>query len=105
MKNVNHFLVYQSLLTTILWVLYVPKGFNSNLKDGQISEPFRTKFGWHLLQVIARREQDQTQAIVKEQARKTIRKRKIDEELRLWLRRIRSEAYVEYIDKSFIQSE
>jgi peptidyl-prolyl cis-trans isomerase SurA len=70
------------------------------LEDGQISEPFRSQFGWHLLQVLERREQDKTQTNIEAQARKSIRKRKIDEELRLWLRRIREEAYVEYTDKT-----
>lgn len=77
----------------------------NSLKDGQISEPFRSQFGWHVLQVIGRRDQDKTQATIESQARKSIRKRKIDEELRLWLRRIREEAYVEYIDKKLAQNE
>ena len=74
----------------------------NSLKDNQISEPFRSQFGWHLMQVLARRDQDKTRANIEVQARKAIRKRKIDEELRLWLRRIRDEAYVEYLDKSFV---
>lgn len=77
----------------------------SNLGEGETSEPFRSQFGWHLLQVLGRREQDKTQVNVEEQARQSIRKRKIDEELRLWLRRIREEAYVEYIDKTLKLSE
>lgn len=72
----------------------------NSLKDGQLSEPFRSQFGWHLMQVISRRDQDKTKANIEAQARKAIRQRKIDEELRLWLRRIRDEAYVEYIDKT-----
>lgn len=77
----------------------------SNLEDGQTSEPFRSQFGWHLLQVLGRRDQDKTLTNIEAQARKSIRKRKTDEELRLWLRRIRDEAYVEYIDKTLSQSE
>lgn len=68
-----------------------------SLKKNAISEPFRSQFGWHILQVLDRRERDKTQANLKSQATQAIHKRKYDEELRLWTRRIRDEAYVEYI--------
>lgn len=78
---------------------YVPEFEETmdGLKNNEISEPFRSQFGWHLLQVLDRREQDKTQANLKAQASNAIHKRKYDEELRLWSRRIRDEAYVEYI--------
>ena len=69
----------------------------NDLEKNEISSPFRSQFGWHILQVLDRREQDKTQANLEAQARQAIHKRKYDEELRLWLRRIRDEAYVEYI--------
>lgn len=79
---------------------YVDKFENvaNSLSPGQISEPFKTAFGWHILEVLERRDFDQLKTNKENQARNAIQKRKSDEELRLWLRRIRSEAYVEYID-------
>lgn len=71
-----------------------------SLQDNQISEPFKSPFGWHLLQVLERRDHNQTQENKEKTARQAIQSRKIDEELRLWLRRIRDEAYVKYLDET-----
>jgi peptidyl-prolyl cis-trans isomerase SurA len=77
----------------------------ASLTKGQISEPFKSQFGWHLMQVLERREMDMTSTVMEAKAMQAIRKRKIDEELRLWLRRIRDEAYIEYIDASLNPQE
>jgi len=68
----------------------------STLKDGEISEPFRTQYGWHIAQMLGHREFDNTDEIKRRQAMEAIRASKADEETELWLRRMRDEAYVEY---------
>lgn len=67
-----------------------------SLQPGEISEPFRTRFGWHIVQVLDRRSRDNTESYLRDQAREAILQRKSDEEWDLWLRRLRDEAYVEF---------
>jgi peptidyl-prolyl cis-trans isomerase SurA len=67
----------------------------SGLKEGEISEPFHTQYGWHIAQLLGRREYDNTDELKRRQAIEAIRASKADEETELWLRRLRDEAYVE----------
>jgi peptidyl-prolyl cis-trans isomerase SurA len=67
----------------------------NGLAINQISDPVQTQFGWHLIQVLNRETKDNSDEHQKNLAREAIRKRKIEEETELWLRRIRDEAYVE----------
>lgn len=65
------------------------------LTENEVSKPFRTQYGWHIVQVMERRQHDQTGDIQRSQAREAIHKRKAVEETALFLRRLRDEAYVE----------
>ena len=62
---------------------------------GALSEPFRSQFGWHVLEVLDRREQDMSEEVKLRQAMRILRERRFDEELEAWLTEIREEAYVE----------
>ncbi len=66
------------------------------LKPGEISEPVRSPFGWHLIEVIERRSQDMSKEAARLKARQEIRARKADEAYQDWLRELRDRAYVEY---------
>ena len=68
----------------------------AQLKDNEISEPFKTQYGWHIAQVLGHRRVDNTEDMKRRQAMEAIRAGKADEETELWLRRMRDEAYVEY---------
>ena len=68
----------------------------SALKPNEVSTPFQSSFGWHIVQVIERRDHDNTEEFRRTQAREAIRQRKIEEETQTWVRSLRDEAYVEY---------
>jgi peptidyl-prolyl cis-trans isomerase SurA len=67
----------------------------AELKPMEISQPVKTPFGWHLIQVIERRTSDLSTERRRLEARKALRERKGDEAYQEWLRQLRDRAYVE----------
>ncbi|MDZ5604983.1 peptidylprolyl isomerase [Pseudomonas sp. RP23018S] len=67
----------------------------ASAEQGVVTRPFKTQYGWHVLEVLGRRATDSTEQAREQQAMTVLRNRKYDEELQTWLRQIRDEAYVE----------
>ena len=67
-----------------------------SLAPGELGEPFESQYGWHIVQVLERRERDDTETSRRAEAMRTLRARKIEENLEAWIRQVRDEAYVEY---------
>ena len=66
------------------------------LSDNEISQPFKTQYGWHIVQLLGRRQHDATEDMRRQRAFAELREAKAEEETELWLRRLRDEAFVEY---------
>jgi peptidyl-prolyl cis-trans isomerase SurA len=67
----------------------------ANTPLGKVSRPFKSQFGWHILEVLERRKEDMSEQMKRNQAQNMIRSRRFDEEFQLWLTQIREEAFVE----------
>ena len=67
----------------------------AGLEIGELSEPFRTRFGWHIAEVLDSRSFDTTEVTKERNCVAQIRASKVEEEQALWLRRLRDEAFVE----------
>lgn len=67
-----------------------------SMDPGQVSKPFKTQYGWHILEVLERREYDNSESLKRGKARYAIRNRKLEEAMQSWTRQLRDEAYVEY---------
>jgi peptidyl-prolyl cis-trans isomerase SurA len=67
----------------------------SSLEIGELSEPFRTRYGWHLAEVTETRSYDTTEEIKQQRCADQIRASKVEEERELWLRRLRDQAFID----------
>lgn len=75
----------------------MPPDFEAQIRDlevGELSEPFRTTFGWHVAEILDRRVQDMSREFSRQQAANALRNRKFEVELQNWLVEIREQAYV-----------
>jgi len=79
--------------------IYAPKFREAlaNLKINEVSLPFRSQFGWHIVKLLGRRVADETKKEKINKARRLLFNRKFDEAVTSWLREIRSEAYVKIL--------
>ena len=67
----------------------------ANAEEGEVTEPFRSEFGWHILEVTGRRDKDFSGEMQRNQVANYIREQKYQEELDAWLRKVREEAFVD----------
>ena len=65
------------------------------MEDGEISEPFQSESGWHIMELLGTREIDVTEDSMRNAARNNLQQQKMDIELERFLQQLRDEAFVE----------
>ena len=77
--------------------MFVPE-FEQKMEQtaiGSISQPFQTQFGWHILRVEDRRQEDVTEEVLRNRARGVLRNRRVEDELQLWVQEMRDNAFID----------
>ena len=69
----------------------------NNLEINAVSKPFRSEFGWHIVQVLERKDHDATEDVRRDNARTALRNQKAEEAQALYVRKLRDQAYVEIV--------
>ena len=67
-----------------------------SLQVDEISQPFKTQYGWHVVQLLGRRSYDATEDVIRNRCVAQLRESRAEEETEIWMRRLRDEAFVEY---------
>ena len=65
------------------------------LEVNEISEPFQSRYGWHIIQFLGDRSYDITEEVQRRKAASAIRNSKLSDEIEIWARELRDEAYIE----------
>lgn len=79
------------------------KNYLETLPVGEISEPFSTKYGWHIIEIIGKKEVDKTNAHLKDEAYHAIFNQRFNQECSAWIQELRASAYIEYLDENYEQ--
>ena len=79
-----------------------PGAFVPNFRDklqqlpkGELSEPFKSRFGWHIVEVLDRRNEDMTEEAIRMKARELLTSRRMEDETQVWLQELRDDAFIE----------
>lgn len=62
---------------------------------GEISKPFKSRFGWHIMYIEDRRDEDMTEQAIRQKARNVLMSRRFEDEVQLWIQEMRDEAFIE----------